>query len=141
MSERELQTRMQTLIRRFGLLSEERTPCGRPLPPSQAHALQAVGEAGPLSQQRLSEELGLDKSTTSRLVAQLTDQGWVAKGVNPENRREFLLTLTAAGQRVLGEIAAASADRFREILARIPAEKQAQVLQSLDLLTIALRKD
>ncbi len=141
MHEEELQQRMQVFIRRFGLLNQDATPCGRPLSPSQSHALQVIGHAGPLSQQQLSDELSLDKSTTSRLVTQLVEQGWVTKAVNPENRREFLLSLSPAGQRVLGEVMSASAGRFREVLERIPAEKRQQVLESLDLLTGALRKD
>ena len=54
------------------------------------------------------------------------------------DRREDRLALSAAGQAVLAEIREASAARFRELLARIPPSKRAQVLEALDLLTAAL---
>lgn len=139
MEDLELQRRVQKFIRSFGLLAQDHTPCGRPLPTSQAHALQVIGQCGELTQQMLAERLNLDKSTTSRLVLQLVERGWAIKEVNPRDRRETLLQLSAQGQVVLGEIQQASADKYHALLKRIPLEKRPQVLEALDLLTEALR--
>jgi DNA-binding MarR family transcriptional regulator len=137
MTEIELRERVQAFVRSFGLLNQERTPCGRPLPTSHAHALQVLGQEQPITQQVLAERLRLDKSTTSRLITQLGERGWVERGPNPANRREVRLSLTPAGQGALESILQASADRYRAMLGRIPPEKRAGVLEALDVLTAA----
>lgn len=134
-----LQEQIQAFIRGFGLVDREhRTPCGQPIPTSQAHALQVLGQGAPLTQQMLAEELRLDKSTTSRLVSQLIDRGWVERSINPGDRREFLLTLTEQGMMVRNQVTRAAATKFEALWAVIPEEKKAQVLESLGLITDAL---
>lgn len=141
MTERELQQRVQAFVRTFGLLHQTMTPCGLALATSHAHALQVLGEQSPLTLQALAGELGLDKSTSSRLISNLVDRGWVERRQNPENRRELHLLLTEAGQRALAGILKTSRARYAHLLQQIPAEKQAQVLEALDLLTAAARKE
>jgi DNA-binding MarR family transcriptional regulator len=139
MEEKELQLHIQRFIRSFGLLDQERTPCGQPIPPSQAHALQVLGNGEAMTQQALANQLGLDKSTTSRLVAQLVDRDWVGKAVNPQNRREAQLALTDHGRTALGEVLASAGARFAALWQQLPPEKRPQILESLTLLTDAMR--
>lgn len=139
MAEKALQLHIQRFIRAFGLLEQERTPCGQPIPPSQAHALQLLGNGEAMTQQALADQLGLDKSTTSRLVAQLVDRDWVAKAVNPQNRRESRLALTDRGRVALRQVLASAGARFAALWQQIPPEKRAQILESLTVLTDAMR--
>ncbi len=134
----ELQRRVREFVRAFGLFASERTPCGLPIPLSQAHALQVLGESSQITQQTLALRLRLDKSTTSRVVASLVERGWVVKERGELDRREARLALSAAGQTLLAELREASAARYHELLSRIPPGKRAQVLEALDLLTAAL---
>jgi hypothetical protein len=46
MDEQLLQHQVQAFIRQFGLFEHEHTPCNFPLSPSQAHALQVLGQQG-----------------------------------------------------------------------------------------------
>ena len=140
MQELELQRAVQEFVRRFGLLSQTCTPCGSPLPASQAHALQLLGEEDAWTQQSLADRLGLEKSTVSRLVSDMAARGWVDRAPNPENRREVRLRLTGTGQQMLGQILQTAQARYRAIMDQIPGEKQAQVLEALHLLTAATRK-
>ncbi|MCA9675706.1 MAG: MarR family transcriptional regulator, partial [Myxococcales bacterium] len=65
---------LQRFIRELGVLSPDRTPCGKALAPSEAHALMVLRAAGDgLRQGELAARLGLDKSSASRLVARLRD--------------------------------------------------------------------
>ncbi|WP_220500084.1 MarR family transcriptional regulator [Thermomonospora cellulosilytica] len=75
----ELQDAVARFVRSFGLLQPDRTPCGRPIPPSEAHALGELARAGELRQVDLVCRLRLEKSTTSRLVGQLVSRGWVVR--------------------------------------------------------------
>ena len=80
---------MQELVRRFGLLAADRTPCGKPLASSDAHALMLLleaGEAGMLSS-ALALRLGIDKSTASRVVTRLTDEGHITAAPSTDDAR------------------------------------------------------
>lgn len=141
MTEQDLQQRVQAFVRTFGLLNQTTTPCGLALATSHAHALQVLGEQSPLTLEAVAVQLGLEKSTTSRLISNLVDRGWVERTQNPGNRRELHLVLTESGGRALAGILKTSGAKYAGILRRIPAEKQTQVLEALDLLTAAARKE
>lgn len=66
---------------------------------SQAFALHELDFGGhPLSQRDLAERLRLDKSTVSRLAADLEREGLVVRERDPANRRLYRLRLTDAGR-------------------------------------------
>lgn len=136
----DLQKCIQLFVRSFGLLKPDHTPCGQPMSTSLAHALQVLGQSEGIAQQALAEQLGLDKSTTSRLVNQLVKRGWVDKSVNPQSRREVQLSLTQRGRSVLMEVLQAASAKFRTVWEQISIEKRPQVLESLSLLTNLLRE-
>ena len=138
MGESELRRRIQGFILSFGLLASDRTPCGLPITVSQAHALQMLGESEGITQQTLASRLRLDKSTTSRLVASLVERGWLLKARGELDRREAHLALSASGRALLAEIRKAAEARFGDVLARIPADRRADVLEALDILIAAV---
>jgi DNA-binding MarR family transcriptional regulator len=65
---------------------------------SQAFALHELDLGVPLSQRDLAERLRLDKSTVSRLAADLEREGLVVRERDPANRRLYRLRLTDAGR-------------------------------------------
>ena len=138
MEQDELQLRVQRFIRAFGLLEQDQTPCGFPVPPSQAHALHLLAQGEALPQHLLASELHLDKSTVSRLVDGLVNRGWVERTVNPDDRREVRLRLTAAGRAAVEQLAAAATAKYRGIWERIPPEQRSQVIEALAVLNDAL---
>lgn len=134
---------LQTLFRRFGVLSGDQTPCGKPLAPAHAHALMAL-LAGPSSQQALGRALGIDKSNVARLCAKLVELGQVTQVIAAEDARGRLVALTAKGERLAREVEAASRARFDALLSAVPRARRRAVLDALDVLTEAmttLRKD
>jgi putative acetyltransferase len=139
---RELQGSVQTFVRSFGLLVTKHTPCGQPVSPSYAHALMLLlhREAGGLTttQSQLADELGLDKSSITRLCARLESDERVSQQRLPEDGRSRQLELTGRGRKLASNIQAASLGRFRRILAAIPAPKRRGVLAALELLSEAV---
>ena len=117
----------------------ETTPCGQPIPVSEAHALGELARAGTLGQLELGQRLNLQKSTVSRLVAQLLARGWVQREADQNDGRASLLRLTASGRQAATQLAEARTQKFTQLLERIPAEHRGQVLHALDILTEALR--
>jgi DNA-binding MarR family transcriptional regulator len=134
-----LRSSVQTFVRRFGLLLQDQTPCGQPLPTSHAHALMLLLAAGrPVRQNELGAGLGIDKSNVARLCAQMEEKRHVKQEPDAEDRRARRVCLTAKGQRVGQEVKHASERRFEELLSRIPAAKQAAVFAGLAALNEAL---
>lgn len=133
-----LQRRVVQFIRAFGLLRPDRTPCGRPIGISAAHALTELREDAPLTQAELGARLRLEKSTVSRLVTDLEGRGWVGRERDPADGRMVRLRLTAGGRRVTDEVSAARAALFARLVARIPAGEQEAVERALDVLVRAI---
>jgi DNA-binding MarR family transcriptional regulator len=131
---------LQGFIRRFGLLAGDQTPCGKPLPPSDAHALMLLLEAGDegVLPSEIARRLGVDKSTASRLVARLVDRGHVSDGPEPADARSRPIRLTRNGVRVATEIEEASRRRFDQVLERIPVRRRRDVIAALRELVSAL---
>ena len=133
-----LQEQLIGFIRAFGLLRPESTPCGQPIPVSEAHALQELA-GGPCGQLELGRRLRLEKSTISRLAAQLTARGWVERRIDQQDGRAVLLHLTPAGRSAAERLAEARARHFARLVESIPPNQRAEVLRALSTLTDALR--
>jgi DNA-binding MarR family transcriptional regulator len=133
---------MQEFIRRFGLLAADRTPCGKPLASSDAHALMLLVRAGEdgMLPSALATQLGIDKSTATRVVARLTDAGHIAAAPTTDDARAKPFRLTKRGARVAYEVQVASRDRFARLLEHVPARRRGEVLGSLRELVSALEK-
>jgi DNA-binding MarR family transcriptional regulator len=134
-----LQHELVGFVRAFGLLSQERTPCGQPMAPSDAHALTEIADGG-RTQRELVDRLRLDRSSVSRLVDRLVTRGWVER-VDAADRRTVRLVATAQGERVAAEVAASRSDRFAVLLDAIQPDQRALVLDALRLLTAAARSE
>ena len=133
-----LQRRVVAFVRAFGLHRPDETPCGAPVPVSEAHALAVLAD-GALSQRALSEALGLTKSTISRLVDQLVGRGWARRSTGDGDARQRLVALTAEGLGAAAEIASRRAERMAQVLDRIPEADRPAVLAALDALVEATR--
>jgi DNA-binding MarR family transcriptional regulator len=108
--------RLHELVMEFlleaGLLQLDRAIPGQPVSVSQAFALHELDTRGPLSQRELGERLRLDKSTVSRLAAELERKGLLIRERDPDNRRLYRLRLTEAGRAVHGRMAAVNHEQY-----------------------------
>lgn len=138
-----LRLAVQGFARRFGLLSEDRTPCGQPLQLSHAHALMLLleSQAKPsprvVHQRDLATALGLDKSSVARLCARMERSGHIAQKRSDVDGRAREVALTAKGERVAREVDKASRQRFARVLAAIPPNRRNGVVEALKLLEAA----
>lgn len=134
----QLQRQMMELVRTFGLLQPDRTPCGQPMSTSAAHALTEVAGSEGLSQGELGARLGLEKSTVSRLVAEMERSGWLRRRRDEVDGRVVRLQLTEQGQRVADRVASARAALFDQLAERISGRERALVERALDVLVRAV---
>jgi DNA-binding MarR family transcriptional regulator len=131
------QDALMRFVRGFGLHQPDRTPCGQPLPVSEAHALTEVAREGRMRQVELARRLRLEKSTISRLVSNLVGRGWISRQAADEDGRGVLLELTEAGATAAGRLAEARQQRLTALLERVPEDERAAVVRALQTLAEA----
>lgn len=138
MTDLELQERMISLVRAFGLHRPEETPCGEPVAEAEAHALLELTREEPLLQKELAQKLRLEKSTVSRLVKVLEKRGWVGRKKSLHDGRAMELRLTEAGKKAAAKLAEARRAKFARILEAIPEEELAPIMRYLSVLEEAM---
>src|SRR5918995_2425260 len=94
-------------------------------------ALAVLVEEGPLSQQRLGERQGVDRTTMVAVVDGLEGSGLVERRRNPLDRRAYSLHATPKGRRLLGQAGEAEKRAEDEFLAPLPARDRRHLKQVL----------
>ncbi|HEY8473120.1 MAG TPA: MarR family transcriptional regulator [Natronosporangium sp.] len=95
---------------------------------SQTFALHELDTGTPLSQQELADRLGLEKSSVSRLAAELERRGLLVRERVPSNRRVYRLRLTEQGKAAHRQRGAAFHEQYlRWTEAMTPAELDALI--------------
>ncbi|MFZ6005578.1 MAG: MarR family winged helix-turn-helix transcriptional regulator [Actinomycetota bacterium] len=122
------------LVRALGLLRPDTTPCGQPMSPTEAHAIDELRHRGPLTQKDLASALGLQKSTVSRLVDQLDARELVARVANPSDARSVHIVLTPNGQRRAERLASARQAFFKQLLEPLGVDDRQTVIHGLSIL-------
>ena len=137
MKEPEPHIRLRGLVaqleRKTGALNDSQMSCCN-ITMAQCHALVEIGRAKDISLVELSEKLGLENSTLSRTVNHLVNAEMVNREIDPMNRRYISISLTQDGQQVFDSINTCMNLYFKQILRKIPEEKQTDVLESLQIL-------
>ncbi|HEX6676596.1 MAG TPA: MarR family transcriptional regulator [Actinomycetes bacterium] len=97
-----------------------------PVSVSEGLALAELAHQAPLSQQELADRLQLEKSSVSRLIANLEVRGLVSRQRDPANRRWFQVTLTDRGRATATQLIARFHQRHQRLFAALrPSERQA----------------
>ena len=132
-----LREMMRLLVRKLGLLERDEASSSK-ITISQCHTIVEVGRAGKMSLNDLAANLNLDKSTVSRLVDNLVNQGMVVRKTDRADRRFVTLRLTEHGESICQEVEQRMEGYFLEIIGTIPADKREQVIESICYLTEAI---
>lgn len=84
-----------------------------------------------LNQQQLCDMFAIDKAQATRSIASLVEKGILKREKNPEDKREYLISLTEKGEEVKAEIFK-QLDYWRDILkGDMPQEKLDEVIDIL----------
>ena len=129
------------LIRVAGLLQPDHVMPGRPVSMSQAFGLHELDTDDPLTQNELAERLHLEKSTVSRMVADLERKGLLLRERDPANRRFYRLRLTAAGRNLHAGMATAMNEHFTRSVSSMAAAERDALLTGLPALIKAMHLD
>jgi DNA-binding MarR family transcriptional regulator len=132
-----LELAIDGLFRRRGVLDPSRVVPGLGASLSESLALGYLA-AGPCVQHELGSYLGLEKSTVSRLVAGMTEKGWVERARCPDNRRFQKVVLTAPGERAAAQIAEATKQRHERWFTALTEEEHKALAIGLPALLRAM---
>jgi len=127
---------LMDVFREMGAHRPEQVLPGWSLSLSEIYALDFLAERAPLSQQELGAALSLEKSSVSRLVQQLEQQGWVVRERDARDSRLRLLRLTEAGAQIAEHLQRHMSAAHATLFERLTPHEQAALLEGL----IALRR-
>jgi len=99
--------------------------------PSQYGALCALREFPGIDQLAVGRLVGLDRSTAGLVIKLLAARGLVEREVNARDARRMHLRLSAAGRRLLAQMAPAARRAQEAALAVLPHAQRAQFLAML----------
>jgi DNA-binding MarR family transcriptional regulator len=125
------------MVRELGFM--ESTIAATDHPPSAVHTILEIGIGGPMTAMQLGQVLHLEKSSVSRLVRKLIDNGELKETVDPEDARIKPLSLTPKGRRTLAALHAFGRHQVTSALAPLSKAEQRTVREGLLLYARALK--
>ena len=126
------------LVRELGFMN--RTLAGTRLTASGVHALVEIRAAGELSAKALAGKLLLEKSTVSRLLAGLIQQGELRETRSKVDAREKSLRLSAKGKQTLKVINRYAQHQVHAAIEGLPSRIRREILSGLDHYARALER-
>ncbi len=100
----------------------------------QLRTLVVLESQGPVKLAALASVLAVNPSTAMRMIDKLEAMGHVDRQVNPDNRREVVLRLTASGHRLVREVLTRRHDAIATIVERLPTDQRDGLVQALHTL-------
>lgn len=120
---------LKALIRAVGMLHHALP--GEPVTLSQVFALHELDLGRPLAQQELAERLGLEKSSVSRMAADMERKGLLVRERDPANRRFYRLRLTDRGRVYHARAGALFRERMAPLIDAMTAAERAALVTGL----------
>jgi DNA-binding MarR family transcriptional regulator/N-acetylglutamate synthase-like GNAT family acetyltransferase len=124
------------LVRELGFLRG--TLAGTEFPPSTVHALVEIGARETITAGELSDILGLEKSSVSRMLRKLVAEGIVEAGSDAQDGRAKPLSLTPQGRAALDAIDRFARKQVADAMGRIESWQHRTVIDGLQLYADAL---
>lgn len=82
---------------------------------SQVGILKALHDHQRMTQSELCHELGLDKSTITKSLGHMREEGFITKERNPKDIRSYLVALTDKGEDLVEKTASITRDWTMEV--------------------------
>ncbi|MBI4866361.1 MAG: MarR family transcriptional regulator [Candidatus Wallbacteria bacterium] len=128
----------RTLVRELGLLAGEHAATG--VSYAAGHAMLELAARGPLTVGELAALLRLDKSTTSRICADLRSKGWSEVVDDDADARRRLSRLTPPGKAKVKEIDRVASTQVSQALGFLEEPETQAVIRGLELYAEALAR-
>lgn len=103
----------------------------------QFRVLVVLDGAGPLRMGILGDAIGVLPSTLSRSIDRIVAAGWVRRTTKPANRREVLIELTTAGQKLVTNALEQRRNNIAEIMSVLSADQRSAIVAAFELFSDA----
>jgi DNA-binding MarR family transcriptional regulator len=107
---------------------------------SEFRVLRMFRGKSPLRVKDLLELLDEDTSRLSRILGSLEKSGYIVRSIQPDDRREINVTLTAKGSELTGKLERQYVRIHEEILKDIPVNVHKPLLHGLENLLVAIER-
>jgi DNA-binding MarR family transcriptional regulator len=107
---------------------------------SQGGTLLSLPLDNTLKMNELSNIIGVDNSTMTRMIDQLVEKGLVTRRTGEKDRRQVQIGLTPEGRKLHQELAGALEKFYQDSLERIPENERAAIKSSLETVNAAIGK-
>lgn len=131
---------LMDLVRAAGLLQPDGTVAGHAVSLSQAFALHELDTGTPLSQRDLAERLRLEKSSVSRMAAEMERNGLLVRERDPDNHRQYRLRLTDRGRAAHARMATEFHEQYERWVTAMTRAERAALLKGLPALVRVIRE-
>jgi DNA-binding MarR family transcriptional regulator len=103
----------------------------------QFRTLVILSNEGPVNLATLAGLLGVQPSTTGRMVDRLVSAGLIDRQPHPNSRRELVAALTARGRKVVAQVTAQRRREIAEIVENMPPRERRGLVRALTAFTAA----
>jgi DNA-binding MarR family transcriptional regulator len=124
------------MVRELGFM--EATLAATDYPPSAVHTILEIGAHGPMTSVQIAELLHLEKSSVSRMVRKLLENGELKETADADDARIKPLSLTPKGRRTLAALHDYGRRQVSGALARLSETERKIVREGLALYARAL---
>jgi DNA-binding MarR family transcriptional regulator len=93
-----------------------------------------IGRYEPISASQVADRTSTDAFFVGRAIDKLVEQGYLKKGVDPDDRRRLRLSLTATGRKVHRQVEDMINLVEADLLAGIPADHLSTFFATISLL-------
>jgi DNA-binding MarR family transcriptional regulator len=131
---------LMEVVRAAGLVQPDQSLAGHQVSLSQAFALHELDTDTPLSQRDLAQRLRLEKSSVSRLAAELERKGLLARERDPDNHRQYRLRLTDQGRATHAQMATTFHKQYECWVTEMTPDERAALLTGLPALVRIIRQ-
>ena len=133
---REFRRILRNFERELGIQNQSGCCCGVTI--SQCHALMELDLKDNITLNDLSAKIHLDKSTVSRTVESLVNNGLILRTIPKSNRRTTRLTLTPEGKEICHTINSGNDFYYKQVLKSISIDLQIGFLKGFEVLVKAM---
>ncbi|MDH3584700.1 MAG: MarR family transcriptional regulator [Phycisphaerae bacterium] len=129
-SEQEIVASLRKIIRAVDLYSRRLVEAFGMTGPQLA-TLQEVARLGPTSASSIARAVHLSQGTVTGILARLEARGMVTRQRSDTDRRSIIVSVTPAGEQLLGTAPSLLQDRFRRELESLEQWERSQILATL----------
>lgn len=101
---------------------------------SQLSALATVGKSGPLSAGEVAAIERVQPPSMTKILASLEQAGWIERSPHPDDRRQSVIVITAAGRDLLDEETRARDEWLAQRLVDFSAEDLRKLSEAVEVL-------